>query len=255
MLKNTPACQFWPIFRYKTVNNSWTKLDIKNRWHFGEKTAERKCPKFQDQGISRSKVKRKRKLWKWTQRNGQFYVQLCTENQRNRATLIAIYTNFANEFFHTVFIRKSVLKGTLRRDQKVIFDKSPISSPIINDDLCFIAEEAEPWLQRNTISATCRAQRCSNETIFTVFPPVQENLFQFLWNLFHLLLLAKRRSLQKLSSIWSKLSEIQLCSQAGTLAAGERNIYQKCMYKEFWQRSFHTQVQMKFVLFESNRRW
>ena len=32
------------------------------------------------------------------------------------------------EFFHTVFTRRSVLKGTLRRDQKVIFVKSPISS-------------------------------------------------------------------------------------------------------------------------------
>ena len=29
MLKNTPACQLWPIFRNKTVNNSWQKLDIK----------------------------------------------------------------------------------------------------------------------------------------------------------------------------------------------------------------------------------
>ena len=33
--------------------------------------------------------------------------------------------------FHTVFTRRSVLKGTLRRDQKVIFVKSPISSPIV----------------------------------------------------------------------------------------------------------------------------
>ena len=42
-----------------------------------------------------------------------------------------LYTNFATEFFHTVFTRRSVLKGTLRRDQKVIFVKSPISSPIV----------------------------------------------------------------------------------------------------------------------------
>ena len=58
-----------------------------------------KCAKFQDQGISHSKVKRKRKLWKWTQRNGQFLVQLCTENQCNQGTLMAFYTNFATEFF------------------------------------------------------------------------------------------------------------------------------------------------------------
>ena len=33
--------------------------------------------------------------------------------------------------FHTVFTRIFLLKGTLRRDQKVIFVKSPISSPIV----------------------------------------------------------------------------------------------------------------------------
>ena len=61
----------------------------------------------------------------------QFFVQLCTENQCNRATLMAFYTKFATKFFHTVFTRRSVLKGTVRRDQKVIFVKSPISSPIV----------------------------------------------------------------------------------------------------------------------------
>ena len=44
---------------------------------------------------------------------------------------MAFYTNFATEFFHTVFTRRSVLKGTLRRNQKVIFVKSPISSPMV----------------------------------------------------------------------------------------------------------------------------
>ena len=38
------------------------------------------------------------------------------ESERNRAT---------------AFRKISVLKGTLRRDQKVIFVKSPISSPIV----------------------------------------------------------------------------------------------------------------------------
>ena len=28
MLKNTPACHFWPVFLYKTVNNFWTKKKI-----------------------------------------------------------------------------------------------------------------------------------------------------------------------------------------------------------------------------------
>ena len=44
---------------------------------------------------------------------------------------MAFYTNFATEFFHTVSARRSDLKGTLRRDQKVIFVKSPVSSPIV----------------------------------------------------------------------------------------------------------------------------
>ena len=59
----------------------------------------------------------KRKLWEWTQRNGQFYVQLCTEHQCNQATLMAFYTNFATEFFHMVFTRRSVLKGTLIKNR------------------------------------------------------------------------------------------------------------------------------------------
>ena len=49
-------------------------------------------------------------MWKWTQRNSQFYEQLCTEHQWNRATLIAFYTNFATEFFYMVFTRRSVLR-------------------------------------------------------------------------------------------------------------------------------------------------
>ena len=46
---------------------------------------------------------------------------------------MAFYTNFVTEFFHrhTVFTRRFILKGTLRRDQKVIFVKSPISSPVV----------------------------------------------------------------------------------------------------------------------------
>ena len=34
-----------------------------------------------------------------TEKFGQFYVQICTENQCNQATLMAFYTNFAAEFF------------------------------------------------------------------------------------------------------------------------------------------------------------
>ena len=43
---------------------------------------ERKFAKFQGQGFSRSKVKRKRKLWRRKQRKGQFCVQLCNATEQ-----------------------------------------------------------------------------------------------------------------------------------------------------------------------------
>ena len=46
---------------------------------------------------------------------GQFFVQLCTENQCNCATLMVFYTNFATEFFQTVFTRRSVLKEVTKK--------------------------------------------------------------------------------------------------------------------------------------------
>ena len=64
VMKNMPACQFWPILRCKTVNSSWTKnilISLTRYWR--KKTTDwltdwlRKCAKSQDQGISRSKVK------------------------------------------------------------------------------------------------------------------------------------------------------------------------------------------------------
>ena len=42
------------------------------------------------------------------------------------ATLMAFYTNFATEFLHMVFTIRSVLKGILRRDQKVILASAPL---------------------------------------------------------------------------------------------------------------------------------
>ena len=67
---------------------------------------------------------------------------LCTTLYRkpsNQATLMAFYINFATEVFHTVFTRKSVLKGTLRRDQKVIFIKKSNFQPK-NDHLPRVCE-------------------------------------------------------------------------------------------------------------------
>ena len=71
--------------------------------------------------------------------------QLWTENQCNQATLMAFYTNFAAEFFHTVFTRRSVLKGTLGRDQKVIFVKSRISIPKVHIVMPLYSLEQWNW--------------------------------------------------------------------------------------------------------------
>ena len=52
----------------------------------------------------------------------------------------------------------------------------------------------------------------------TFFLPVQENLFQVPWNFLHLLLLAKSRSLQSLSSIYSINQSINLSSAQNGIA-------------------------------------
>ena len=88
-------------------------------------------PNFKTKALAVQKLKGKENCENEPRETASFYVQLCIENQCNQATLMAFYTNFATDFFHTVFARRSVLKGTLRRDQKVIFVKSPISSPIV----------------------------------------------------------------------------------------------------------------------------
>ena len=88
MWKNKPACHILPIFWYKTVNNSWTKKDIKNRQHgIGENITGRKWGKFQDQDFNRLKLKKK-KIEKTNTEKSQVSVQLCTENECNLATLM-----------------------------------------------------------------------------------------------------------------------------------------------------------------------
>ena len=60
MLKNTPACQFWPIFWYKTVNNSWTKQDIKIANKVLEKRQlRRSVPNFKTKALAVWKLKGK----------------------------------------------------------------------------------------------------------------------------------------------------------------------------------------------------
>ena len=47
-----------------------------------------------------------------TLRNSQFSTPLCTENQCNWATLMALLTNFVHEFCHTVFTSRFVQNQT-----------------------------------------------------------------------------------------------------------------------------------------------
>ena len=62
MLKNTPACHFWSDVHFSVQNGEQLLNEKKYQislTSFGEKTTEKKCAKFQDQGSSRLKVKRK----------------------------------------------------------------------------------------------------------------------------------------------------------------------------------------------------
>ena len=132
MLKNTPACNFWPIFRYKRwITLERKKLISKIANTVLEKRQRRgSVPNFKTMALAVWKLKGKENCENEHRETASFLYNF-VQNQCNRATLMAFYTNFATEFFHTVFTRRFVLKGTLRRDQKVIFVKSPISSPIV----------------------------------------------------------------------------------------------------------------------------
>ena len=50
-----------------------------------------------------------------------FFVQLCTENQCNRATLVAFYTNFATEFVSHGFHQKIRFKRNFKKRPKSDF--------------------------------------------------------------------------------------------------------------------------------------
>ena len=116
-------------------NSCRNQLFLRPAWEgIGEKTTERRCAKFHTTQVR--KLKGNENCENEHRKTASFMYNFnCTENQCNQATLMAFYTNFATEFFHTVFTRRSVSKGTLRRDQKVMFLKSPISSPIYRDAL------------------------------------------------------------------------------------------------------------------------
>ena len=60
MLKNKPACQFSAHFSVQNGKQLLNEIRYqKSQQGIGEKTTERKCANFQDQGISRSKLKGK----------------------------------------------------------------------------------------------------------------------------------------------------------------------------------------------------
>ena len=111
-------------------------LDRNKIWKIANKLLEKRqlkgrVPNFKTKASAVRKLKGKENCENEHRETASFMYNFVQKNQFNQATLMAFYTNFATENFHTVFTRISVLKGTLRRDQKVIFVKSPISSPIV----------------------------------------------------------------------------------------------------------------------------
>ena len=127
--KTRPHVNFAPFFGTKR----WITLEQNNISKITNKVLENKqlrgsMPNSKANALVVWKLKGKKKIVKM---NIEKRPVLCTTLYRKPmqpATLMAFYTNFATEFLHTVFTRRSVLIGTLRRDQKVIFVKSPISS-------------------------------------------------------------------------------------------------------------------------------
>ena len=101
-----------------------------------KRSLRRSGPNFKTKTLTVGKLKGKENCEN-EHREKKFYARLCTENQCNQATLMAFYTNFAAEFFSHGFHENigSVLKETIRRDQKVIFVKSPISGHSTSDAL------------------------------------------------------------------------------------------------------------------------
>ena len=135
MLKTRLHGIFGPFVGSKTVNNFWTKKDIKNRLQgIGEKTTEDwKCARFEDQGINNLNVKRKRKLRKWVQRNCQFFwYNLCRRYPMQPCNFDGILYQLRHWILsHGSHQKIRFLTGTVSSRQKVIFVKSPISSPIV----------------------------------------------------------------------------------------------------------------------------
>ena len=66
------------------------------------------------------------------------------------SNFVGILYQLRHWIFPTVFTRRSVLKGTLRRDQRVIFVKSPISS---HDALTGAGTIVDSLALRHTVSA------------------------------------------------------------------------------------------------------
>ena len=132
MLQNTPTCHFGP-FSVQNSKNFWTKKDIKNRQQrIGKKTTERKWATFQDQGTNRLKIKRKRKLWKWTQRNGQFYVQLVYRKPMQPCNFDGIFYQLRHWIFSHGFHRTIRVKRKFKKRRKSDFRQKSSFLPYID---------------------------------------------------------------------------------------------------------------------------
>ena len=97
--------------------------------------------------------------------------------QKTNATILnAFYTNFATEFFHTVFTRRSVCEWTSRRDQKVIFVKSPTSCPLVSN-----LEQICRWNFSCRVDLKCHQSCLVAQKIGFFFLFVFSIFFSFYW--------------------------------------------------------------------------
>ena len=116
--KTCPHVNFGPFFGTKR----WVTLEqhkiskIANNI-FWEKTTERKGAKFLDQGIGHSKVKRKRRLWKWTQRTASFMYNFVQKTNATKQIWCHFIPTSPLAFF-TRFSPEDLLKRNFKKRPK-----------------------------------------------------------------------------------------------------------------------------------------
>ena len=159
MLKNTSACHFWPFFGTKR----WITLELKKISKIANKVLEKRqrrgsVPNFKTRALAVWKLKGKENCKNEHRDNGiNFMYNLCTENQCNRATLMAFYTNFATRIFSYGFHQRIRFKRNFKKRPKSDFrQKSNFYALLtaLSINFCLLLREL------------CSLTRCSCEAIW-----------------------------------------------------------------------------------------